>query len=85
MRFPRARALALDQGTTLLKLWVRRDGSLAAPPRLLRSSGFHDLDQEALAAVRRVVPFSPLPDDLAPGRDRIAILLSVEFSNPMVH
>ncbi len=85
VRFPRARALALDQGTTLLKLWVRRDGSLSSPPRLLRSSGFEDLDAEALAAVQRVLPFAPLPADLAPEQEQVAILLSVEFSNPMVH
>ena len=84
LRFPKARALALDQGTALLKLTVRRDGTLAGPPRLLRSSGFADLDAEAISAVKRTLPFAPLPPSLAPGRATVPVLLSVEFSNPVV-
>lgn len=84
LRFPRKRALAMDQGISIYSIQVRRDGSLAAPPRLVRSSGFEDLDRAALAAIHQATPFAPLPDDLAPERDSLRIRLPIEFSNPMV-
>ncbi len=83
LTFPRERALAMDQGTTIYMLTVRRDGRLEGT-RLVRSSGFTDLDQAALAAIRQATPFSPVPADLAPTLARIPIRLPVEFSNPMV-
>jgi TonB family protein len=82
--FPRARELAMDQGTSIFTIVVRRDGSLARAPRLLRSSGFSDLDGAALAAIRRTVPFDPIPEALAPGRSSIRVTIPIEFSNPMV-
>ncbi|MCB9593551.1 MAG: TonB family protein [Sandaracinaceae bacterium] len=84
LRFPRERALAMDQGTTIYMLSVGRDGRLQGAPRLVRTSGFDDLDRAALAAIRQATPFSPVPDDIAPGLGRIPIRLPVEFSNPMV-
>jgi TonB family protein len=84
LRFPRARALAMDQGTTVVRLEVRRDGTLAGTPRILRPSGHADLDRAALAAIDAAIPFSPLPADLAPELDRFPLQIPVEFSNPMV-
>ena len=84
LRYPRARALAMDQGTAVFRLILARDGGLVRPPRRLRSSGFPDLDAAALAAIERAAPFAPLPRDLAPDRSRVRIDLTVEFSNPMV-
>ena len=84
LRFPRARALAMDQGTTVFRIVVRRDGTLRGAPRLVRSSGFEDLDRAALAAIRSATPFAPLPDDLAPQLAQLSLSLPVEFSNPMV-
>lgn len=84
VRFPQARALAMDQGTTIFTVEVRRDGTLRGAPRLVRSSGFDDLDHAALAAIEAATPFAPLPDDLAPELDLVRIRLPVEFSNPMV-
>lgn len=84
LQFPRDRAVAMDQGTSVYVIVVRRDGSLVRSPRLIRSSGFDDLDGAALAAIRRTVPFSPLPDDLVPGRASIEVRVPIEFSNPMV-
>ena len=84
LRFPRDRALAMDQGVSIFSVVVRRDGTLAAAPELVRSSGFDDMDRAALAAIRQATPFSPLPDDLAPERDALRIRLPIEFSNPMV-
>lgn len=82
--FPRERAVAMDQGTSVYVVIVRRDGTLARAPQLIRSSGFHDLDGAALAAIRHNVPFSPIPDDLVPGRSTIEVRLPIEFSNPMI-
>jgi TonB family protein len=84
MVFPRDRAVAMDQGISVYRIVVRRDGTLAGAPRLLRSSGFHDFDRAALAAIERTLPFSPMPDDLAPGRASVRIDLPLDFSNPMV-
>ncbi len=84
LQYPRERALAMDQGTTIYAIEVSRDGRLHGDPRLVRSSGFPDLDHAALAAIRSATPFSAVPDDLAPGLARIPIRLPIEFSNPMV-
>lgn len=84
VRFPRERALRMDQGVSLFAVVVRRDGTLAVAPRLVRSSGFDDLDRAALAAIEAATPFGPLPDDLAPELPELRVRLPVEFSNPMV-
>lgn len=56
----RARQLG-QEGEVVLALVLRADGSLAAPPRLLRSSGTAALDQEALRMARAAAPFPPRP------------------------
>lgn len=84
LEFPRARALAMDQGSSIYRITVRRDGTLTGAPHLVRSSGFDDLDRAARAAIRQAAPFSPLPDDLEPSRAQLSITVPVEFSNPMV-
>ena len=80
----RERALAMDQGLTVVVLRVNRDGTLAGPPRRKRSSGFSDFDQEALRAIRAVAPFEPLPANLAPDRSVLVLDMTVDFQNPMV-
>lgn len=84
LEFPRARQLARDQGTTVVRLVIRRDGSVATEPRVIRSSGFPDLDAAALRAVRESLPFPAVPSDVAIGRERLPVTLPIEFSNPMV-
>lgn len=81
--FPTRRALMKDQGTSLYRVVVRRDGKLESAPRLLRSSGYADLDAAARAAIRKAAPFAPLPPRLAPELAKIAIVIPVEFANPM--
>lgn len=83
--FPRSRQLSLDQGTTLLRFSVARDGGLVGAPRVVRSSGFGDLDDAALAAVLRSAPFPPLPDEIAPNSPDVHLTVPVEFWNPTVH
>lgn len=82
--FPRERAIAKDQGTSLYRVVLARDGGLSGKPRLVRSSGYADFDRAAATAIERALPFAPLPDELAPELVSIALLIPVAFSNPMV-
>ncbi len=82
--FPRARALAKDQGTSLYRVVLDRTGGLTGTPRLVRSSGFSDFDDAAAVAIARALPFAPIPAELAPELTTIALLIPVAFSNPMV-
>jgi TonB family protein len=84
LEFPRARQLAMDQGTSVFRLTVRRDGSIVGAPRLIRSSGYSDLDHAALVALVSALPLDPVPSALAPSQSRVDITIPVEFSNPMV-
>jgi TonB family protein len=84
LEFPRARQLAMDQGLSVHRVRVRRDGTLAASPRLVRSTGFTDLDDAARRAIEAALPFAPLPDDLAPELATLSVDLTIEFVNPMV-
>lgn len=82
--FPRTRQLSMDQGTSVYRLVLRPDGSLADPPRLLRSAGFPDLDAAALVAIERALPFARVPDALLGARSALQVTLPVHFINPLV-
>ncbi|MFO0696790.1 MAG: TonB family protein [Polyangiales bacterium] len=82
LEYPRARRLARDQGDVVYRVTLRRDGTLVGAPRLLRSSGFEDLDRAAREAIVRA-RFAALPADLAPESPRIAVTFPVRFVNPM--
>lgn len=49
-----------EEGTCLLKITILRNGSLK-DVQLMESSGFRDLDNEALRAVKKAAPFGTLP------------------------
>jgi protein TonB len=53
-----------EEGVCLLKITMRRDGTVQEV-RLVESSGFPLLDNEALAAVRRAAPYGALPRSYA--------------------
>ncbi|HEX5661507.1 MAG TPA: TonB family protein [Polyangiales bacterium] len=82
--FPRERALAMDQGMSLFRVVLDRDGALTGKPRLVRSSGFSDFDAAAKIAIERALPFAPLPKELAPALTEIALLIPINFANPMI-
>jgi TonB family protein len=84
LTFPKPRALAKDQGISIYRIVVRRDGRLAQSPHLVRSSGFADFDKAAVVAIQRAIPFSPLPERLLPDALDVTLLIPVAFSNPMV-
>ncbi len=82
--FPGARRLALDQGTSVYRLEIRPDGTPTGTPRLLRSSGFPDLDEAARRAIDAALPLEPLPEALRDGRGTLRLTLPVRFANPSV-
>jgi TonB family protein len=80
--WPRRLALQLEQGETLVRFVVQSDGHLVADAQVVKSSGFVEFDQAALAAVRKASPFPPMPHG---GRhDPLGINLWVPFSNPVI-
>ncbi len=64
------------QGRLLMRFVINRDGSLAEA-KVLRSSGFALLDQEALRAVRDAAPFPPLPARM--NSDRLVVNATFEY------
>jgi protein TonB len=80
--FPKALALRLEQGETIVRFVVGVDGRLGDGPYVVKSSGFEEFDGAALRAVRRAAPFPPMPDT-ASARPQ-AFSLRVTFDNPVV-
>ncbi len=64
------------QGRLLMRFVINRDGSLAEA-KVLRSSGFALLDQEALRAVHDASPFPPLPARME--SDRLVVNATFEY------
>jgi protein TonB len=73
--FPRALALRLEQGVTVVYFVIGADGRLTDGPRVVKSSGFEEFDSAALRAIRRAAPFPPVP---------VALSMSVIFENPVI-
>ncbi len=59
--FPRAAILDLKQGTVILEFTVYRDGTAKVtwPPK--RASGIDEFDRNCAEAIRRALPFEPIP------------------------
>jgi TonB family protein len=80
--FPRSLAVQLQQGETLLHFVVRPDGKLGDAIQIVKSSGFAEFDQAAVDAVRKALPFRPMPN---PGYARpLGVTLRVAFPNPVI-
>jgi len=62
--YPREAAMRGESGTSVVLFTILKDGRLGSPPKLLRSSGFAALDNEALSAVADGAPYPPIPDRL---------------------
>jgi protein TonB len=61
-RYPPSAVRLRMEGTAVVRVHVRRDGSLATPPQLVTSSRYGVLDAEALRMVEAAAPFAPLPE-----------------------
>jgi protein TonB len=70
------------EGKLLLEFTVLANGALEGP-RLVRTSGFADLDDEAIRAVRAAAPFRPIPAHI--GRQRLDIIASFEYHDSRLH
>lgn len=58
--YPERARMREEQGQCLLRIVVSREGTID-DVQLLESSGSHDLDEEAIRAVRKGQPYGPLP------------------------
>jgi TonB family protein len=67
----------LEQGEAIVQFQVERDGRLAGAVKLLKSAGFEEFDQEALAAVQRAAPFPQMARPLL-------VRMRIGFQNPLV-
>jgi protein TonB len=65
------------EGSAKVGFTLSRDGSLDAVV-VRESSGFDELDQAAVAAVRAAAPFDPLPGES--GRDTLTLTITLKFS-----
>jgi protein TonB len=61
-KYPEEAARRGISGDLYIRFSIRRDGSLGEA-RLIRTSGYRDLDDAALKALSEAEPFWPLPDD----------------------
>jgi TonB family protein len=76
-RFPHRLAVMLEQGEAIVQFQVERDGRLWGAVKLLKSAGFDEFDQEALAAVQRAAPFPQMARPLL-------VRMRIGFTNPLV-
>ena len=64
------------QGKLVLEFTILETGDLLKP-RIVRSSRFPILDDEAIRSVRAASPFLPLPPEL--GKDRLTVAAGFEY------
>ncbi len=75
--FPRRLALMLEQGDSIVRFVVGRDGHIEGSVQVVRSAGFPEFDAAAEAAALRAAPYPKMPEPLT-------VNLRVMFSNPVV-
>ena len=68
--YPRTAVQRRLEGEALLEFAIARNGS-ASEIKVLESSGFEDLDEGIVKAIRLASPFSPLPDNL--GKEQLVV------------
>ncbi len=77
-RYPRSAMAQLQQGVPYIRFVMDREGRVLSAT-LERSSGFPDLDREAVALPRRAQPLPKPPVDMRPGQATIELVVPVEF------
>jgi len=75
--YPRRAAELGQEGSLLMRFTILKDGRLGGI-KLLQSSGYRLLDQEAIRAVREAAPFNPIPDRLH--KNRLNIMATFNYS-----
>ncbi|MDB5974564.1 MAG: TonB family protein [Nevskia sp.] len=66
VRYPSEAFRLHEEGTAIVRVRIRRDGTVESA-KLLKSSGFQDLDDEAVAVFYRIKKFPLAADDVKPG------------------
>ncbi len=69
--FPRSAILDLKQGTVILEFIVGKDGTAKVTWPPLRPSGIDEFDRNCAEAIRRAMPFEPIPPVLGVSSLRI--------------
>lgn len=78
--YPRAARRMGLEGTAMVRVTLRADGTLATPPVIDRSSGHDVLDREALRMVRAAAPFPST--DLSLSGDTARFVVPIQFTLP---
>jgi len=77
-RYPRLAMARRQQGAPYIRFVIDREGHVLSA-MLERSSGFSDLDREAVALPKRAEPLPKPPADKRPGQATIELIVPVEF------
>lgn len=83
LRFPKDLALALEQGTVVVRFTLHKNGSIA-DVSVSKSSGFKEFDHAFTRALRTAAPFGHVPASLRGAADEITVKAPYTFSNPMI-
>ncbi|MCK9385930.1 MAG: TonB family protein [Nevskia sp.] len=81
VRYPSRALLANEQGTCIVKVALRRDGTLISA-EITQSAGYADLDRECLAASRRVDKFPAFPESVSTEIEEFIFEMPMKFSLP---
>jgi protein TonB len=73
-----------EEGKAIVHVQMLRDGTLKKA-ELARSTGYADLDAEAVAVFYRVGKFPPVPDDRYPGKQLLDFNVPIEFALDSSH
>jgi protein TonB len=76
-KYPSVAKAKRQEGVSMIGFKVNRQGTIS-DIRLIRSSGFQELDEETLALLRRISSFPPLPPEVE--RERLDLIVPVKFS-----
>lgn len=79
LRYPASAARQGREGSTLVLVRMKRDGSIEYVS-VVSSSGTSSLDQEARAVFRRIGKFPPLPDDFLPAASEFQFEIPINFN-----
>lgn len=78
LRYPRMAARQGRQGTAMVKVRMKRDGTIESAT-LVRSAGTTSLDEEAQAVFKRIVKFPPLPKNFLPTASEFQFEIPITF------
>jgi TonB family protein len=81
--FPPHLAAALEQGEVVVRFTLHADGRIG-PIAVAKPSGFDDFDRELVRALEVAAPFGEVPAAVLGNRDRVTVVASYTFRNPLI-